>query len=151
MAQNHSPRFRLALPALALALLIGTTGCAYNNHRNFGATEKWVASDVNYVTKITGTLFLSLGDSIISPATMLWDQVFSNSQYDPAHKYFSYSGSRAIARSDMGLGYQWMTMFPALLIETVWLVVTGPADMVTVLLLGDDMPMESYEESMASH
>ena len=151
MAQNHRPRFRPTLLLLSLALLIGTTGCAYNQHRNFGATEKFVASDVNYVTKVTGTFFLSIGDSLISPATMLWDQVFNRPQYDPAHKYFSYSGSRAIARSDMGLGYQWMTMFPAMLIETVWLVVTGPADLVTVLFFGDDMPMESSSGSMATY
>ncbi|MHC4845951.1 MAG: hypothetical protein ACYTCU_07295 [Planctomycetota bacterium] len=151
MTRNTSPRFRPALLLLALALFIGTTGCAYNQHRNFGATEKWVGSDVDYVTKVTGTFFLSLGDSILSPVTMLCDQVARDPQYHPEHKYYSYSGSRTIARSDMGLGYQWMTMFPALIIETVWFPITGLVDMVTVLGFGDDMPMESYDDSMATY
>ena len=148
MAKIHSLRIRPALLALALGVLIGTTGCAYNRHRNFGATEKWVGSDMNYVTKTTGTFFVSIGDAIISPFTMLWDQLAYSPEYSPDHHYFSYAGSRTIARSDMGLGYQWVAMFPTLAIETVWLVITGPVDLVTVLAFGDDGPADHDADDM---
>ncbi len=127
-------RFRSLLNvALPLVLLCATTSCVYNDHRNFGMTEKWVASDVNHVAKTFTTPILAIGDSIISPATMIWDVTRPGPPYDLRHRYLSYSGSRVIARSDMGLGQQWLAMVPAFLIETAWLIITGPVDIVTVL------------------
>ena len=120
---------RLAvLAVLALAL----TGCVYNGHVSYGATEKWVHSDINYVPKIIGTPIIAIVDGIISPFTAACD-VYDDHPYAPDHRYLSYAGSRVIGRSDMKLGYQWMASVPSIILETVWLIVTGPIDLFTVL------------------
>ncbi|MGQ0553391.1 MAG: hypothetical protein ACT4PU_09245 [Planctomycetota bacterium] len=130
---------KLSLPtALICVLLLGLTGCQYNQHRNLGATEKWVASDVNYVPKILGTVLLSIGDAFVGPVTMLVDHAENDRQYHPDHLYFSYAASRTNGRSEMGLGYQWMVMFPTFIADTVFLPVTGLIDLVAVLGFGDD-------------
>jgi hypothetical protein len=129
----------LLAAGLGLALLVAPA-CKYNGHRTMGATEKLVASDVNHVAKIGGTFFVSLGDSILAPAEMLVDQVVYDPQYVPEHKYFSYAGSRTIARSDMGLGYQWMSSIWSVIIETLYLPITGTVDLVGILAFGDDEP-----------
>ena len=137
----------LLAAGLGLALLVAPA-CKYNGHRTMGATEKLVASDVNHVAKIGGTFFVSLGDSILAPAEMLVDQVVYDPQYVPEHKYFSYAGSRTIARSDMGHGYQWLAAFPTFLIDTVWLILTGPIDIVWVLVWGPSETPPSEAEAM---
>ena len=141
-----APSRRTALAGLALVLLV-VPACMYNGHRTMGATEKLVASDVNHVAKIGGTVFVSLGDSILAPVEMLSDQMSHDTQYDAEHKYFSYAGSRTIARSDMGLGYQWMASFWSVLIETVYLPITGTVHLVHVLAFGDDEP-PMHDDSM---
>ena len=83
---------RLAAP-LALGAILMVSGCYYDGHRNMGATEKWVNSDINYVPKIIGTLPIAIVDAVIGPFTMLWDQIAYDPQYDPHHKYFSYAAS----------------------------------------------------------
>jgi hypothetical protein len=133
--------FRRLIAPLALGLILLVTGCYYNGHRNMGATEKWVMSDINYVPKIIGTPFIAIVDAIIGPATMLWDQVVYDPQYHPKHKYFSYAGSRTLARSDMGLGYLMLASIPAIIIDTVWLILTGPIDLIWVLGWGEDEPV----------
>jgi hypothetical protein len=127
------------LAALAVvALLVLTPACVYDDHRSFGATEKWIFSDINRVPKIIGVPFVSIGDSLISPFTAACDQWGSDPLYDPNHKYLSYAGSRVLARSHMGDGYKWGASIPAIIIETVWLIVTGPIDLVTVLVSDED-------------
>jgi hypothetical protein len=135
------PRTTVALPrrllvALALGLLLSTQACVYDHHQNMGATERWVASDISVIPKVAGTFFIALFDAIIGPFTMTADQLFRNPQYDPEHKYLSYAGSRTIARSNMGHGYQWLAGFPTIIIDTVWLIVTGPIDIFWVLWSG---------------
>jgi len=120
---------RLAVLAVGLLLL---SGCVYNGHVSYGATEKWVHSDINYVPKILGTPVLAIVDGIISPFTAAFD-VYDDHPYAPDHRYLSYAGSRVIGRSDMSLGYQWLASVPSIVIETVWLIVTGPIDLFTVL------------------
>jgi hypothetical protein len=130
--------FRLRpLAGLAVLLLLVTTGCRYNDHRSFGATEKWVHSDINRVPKIIGTPFIAIVDGIISPVTAACDQWRSEEPYHPDHRYLSYAGSRVVARSDMGDGYIWLASVPSIILETVWLIITGPIDLVTVLVSDD--------------
>jgi hypothetical protein len=124
--------------ALALALLLVTTGCVYNGHRNMGATEKWQASGVHTIPKAIGFPFVAIGDSIISPATALCDYWSYDEQYHPDHEYLTYAGSRTIGRSDMGDGWQVVASVPSILFETLFLIVTGPIDLVTVLASDDD-------------
>jgi hypothetical protein len=127
----------LACLAVLGALLL-STGCVYDNHRSFGATEKWVHSDIHTVPKIIGTPFVAIADGIIGPATAACDQWGSDELYHPDHRYLSYAGSRVIARSDMGHGYQWLASVPSIILDTVWLIVTGPIDLFTVLCCGDE-------------
>jgi len=133
---------RCAAP-LALGLTLAATGCYYDGHRNMGATEKWVGSDVNMVPKVVGTPIVAIVDSAISPATMLWDQAAYDPEYSPEHHYLSYAASRTVARSHMGAGYQWLTLAPTLAFDTVWLIVTGPIDLGYVLVAGDEQPMKA--------
>lgn len=130
---------RIVAP-LALALTLMLTGCYFDGHRNMGATEKWVNSDINYVPKIIGTPIIATVDAVFGPFTMAWDQMAYDPQYNVKHKYFSYAGSRTIARSHMNMGYQWLAGLPTIVIDTVWLIVTGPIDLVWVLGWGDDEP-----------
>jgi hypothetical protein len=141
-------RTRLLASLVLALLLLSPSGCLYNGHRNMGATERWVASDINFMPKIGGTFFIAIVDAIIGPGTMLVDQVFYNPQYHENHKYFSYAGSRTIARSDMGHGYQWLAAFPTFLIDTVWLILTGPIDIVWVLVWGPSETPPSEAEAM---
>jgi len=133
---------RLAVLAIGALLF---TGCVYDDHACFGATEKWCESDIPTIPKIIGTPFVAIGDSIISPFTAFADQfeirwwfiipvgIDRDEVYDPNHRYLSYAGSRVIGRSHMGLGYQWGASFFSIIFETVWLVITGPIDLITVL------------------
>jgi hypothetical protein len=146
--RTRAARTRLLLAPLALGLILGSLGCAYNRHHNMGATERWVASDINFVPKIAGTFFIATFDAIIGPGTMLVDQVFRRPQYAEKHKYFSYAGSRTIARSDMGHGYQWLAGFPTIIIDTVWLILTGPVDIAWVLLTGPSETPPSEVETL---
>lgn len=131
---------------LALGLILTVTGCYYNGHRNMGATEKWVGSDINYVPKIIGTLPIAIVDAVLGPFTMTWDQIAYDPQYHPKHKYFSYAASRTIARSDMGMAYMWLASIPTILIDTVYLLVTIPIDLVWVLGFGDDEPQPVHAD-----
>lgn len=143
---------RFALPS-ALGLLL-LTGCVYNDHASFGATEKWTTSDIHTVPKIVGTPFVAIFDSLVSPFTAFADQyeidwwfiipvgIDRDEVYHPDHRYLSYAGSRVIGRSPMGLGYQWACSIPSILIETVWLVITGPIDLITVLADDDGKLVE---------
>jgi hypothetical protein len=119
-------------------LFAGTVGCSYNGHTNMGDTEKWVASGVNVVPKTIGLVPITAFDSVVSPFTAAGDQIFRGHQYHMDHKYLSYAGSRSIGRSNMGFGYQVVASAISIPIETVWLVVTGPVDLVTVMVWGDD-------------
>jgi len=91
-----------------------------------------VGSDINYVPKIIGTPIVAIVDGVISPFTAACD-VYDDHPYSPDHRYLSYAGCRVIGRSDMSLGYQWEASVPAIVLETVWLLVTGPIDLFTVL------------------
>lgn len=149
-SQTRSPRGAAAL-ALVMFLGLASSGCLYNGHRTMGATEKIEASDVNFVTKIGGVFFVSLGDSIIAPAEMIVDQTFIEPPYHPEHRYLSYAGTRTVARSDMGLGYQGMASVWSLVVETIYLPVTGTIDLVSILALGhSDPPPSETEQLMAS-
>ena len=130
---------RLVTP-LALGLILMVSGCYYNGHRNMGATEKWVGSEVNYVPKIIFTLPIAIVDAALGPFTMAWDQMAYDPQYRPRHRYFSYAGSRTIARSDMGMAYQWLAGLPTIIIDTAFLIITGPIDLIWVLGWGEDEP-----------
>jgi hypothetical protein len=138
---------RFAAP-LALGLLLVTAGCFYNGHRNMGATEKWVGSDINYVPKIIGTPFIAIVDAIIGPATMAWDQIVYDPQYHPNHKYFSYAASRTIGRSGMGMGYSWLATIPSIIIDTVWFPLTGLIDLVWVLGFGEEYPEHEHPDGL---
>ena len=133
MDRRDSPsrafNYRLAALAVVAALL---SGCMYNGHYSYGATEKWVHSDINIVPKTIGTPIVAIVDGIISPFTAAFD-VYDDHPYAPDHRYLSYAGCRVIGRSDMALGYQWLASVPAIVLETVWLIVTGPIDLFTVL------------------
>ena len=122
---------RCCLIALCLALLV-TAGCKYNGHRNMGATETIGTSELNDFAKPVGVFLVAIPDAVLSPFTMLADRIGGNN-YNGDHHYFSYSGSRVIADSHMGLEYQWLATAPTILIETVWLIITGPVDLITVL------------------
>ena len=130
---------RLVAP-LTLGLILSVVGCYYDGHRNMGATEKWVNSDINYVPKIIGTIPISIVDAAIGPLTMLWDQLAYDPQYSPRHKYFSYAASRTIARSHMGNGYIILASIPTIIFDTLYLIITGPIDVIWVLGFGDDEP-----------
>lgn len=120
------------LAAIAVPVLLAT-GCSHNNHRTFGTTQRFVASDVPNLGKAVGTPILAIGDSVISPAMMLVDQVEHEQQYDPDHRYTTYAGTRTVARStDMGAFKYFALPFSAL-IETVLLPVTLLADTFWVL------------------
>jgi hypothetical protein len=119
-------------------LLTSSVGCTYNGHTNMGDTEKWVASGVNVFPKTLIMIPIVIFDSVISPFTAAYDQLFRDPQYHEDHKYLSYAGSRSIGRSQMGLGYQIVGSIFSIPIETVWLLVTGPVDLITVLVSGDD-------------
>ena len=149
MPPTRARSLRRLIAPLALGMILLVTGCYYNGHRNMGATEKWVGSDINYVPKIIGTPFIAIVDALIGPFTMLWDQLAYDPQYHPKHKYFSYAASRTVARSEMGLGYQWMASVPTILIDTVYLLITGPIDLVWVLGFGEDEPSTSTSEWQA--
>ncbi|MHC5211326.1 MAG: hypothetical protein ACYTG2_11460 [Planctomycetota bacterium] len=140
---------RIVAP-LVLGLLLLTPGCVYNRHVNMGATERWVASDLNTVSKITGTVFISIADAFIGPGTMIVDQFAFNPRYDERHKYLSFASSRTVARSDMGDGYKWMASVPALVFDIGWLIVTGPTDLVWVLVTGPNETPPSEVEAFAS-
>jgi hypothetical protein len=141
------------LAALSLGALL-LTGCVYNDHASFGMTEKWCESDIHTIPKIVGTPFVAIGDSLISPFTAFADQyeidwwfiipvgIDRDEVYHPDHRYLSYAGSRVIGRSNMGLGYQWGASIPSILIETVWLLITGPIDLITVLVDDDGKLVE---------
>jgi hypothetical protein len=128
---------RKACTLLLCVLLLGNVGCVYNSHLNFGATEKWVASDVHTFPKVGGTIFLSIFDSLFSPWFMIADE-FRSEDYHPDHNYLTYAGSRTIGRSNMPLGYQAIASIFAIPIETAYLVITGPLDLIRVLCCGDD-------------
>lgn len=113
-------------------LLTLATGCRFNDHYNYGATEKWVHSDLHTIVKTVGTPVVSFVDGVISPATMTVDQT-TDHVYHPDHEYMTYSGSRVIGRSDMGLGYQWLASVVSIPLETFWLIVTLPVDAAHVL------------------
>jgi len=117
---------------LSILLLSATIGCKYDDHRNMGATEALANSNLNYWTKPVGVLVVSVGDAVFSPFTMASDQM-SSERYHQDHKYFSYAGSRAIARSNMGLEYQAIASFPTILIETLFLPITGTIDVITAI------------------
>jgi hypothetical protein len=147
---DRAPLFRNVsrrLALLTLGLLLFTTGCVYDNHACMGMTEKWTHSDVNYITKIIGTPVVSIVDSVIAPVTGLCDELDPPS-YSPDHEYLSYVGSRVIGRSTMGDGYKWMCSVPSIVIETVWLIVTGPVDLLTVLF--DDTGRQDDDDVAAA-
>jgi len=123
---------------LAVCVLVVSAGCSYNYHTNMGHTEKWVASDVHMIPKTVGTPILSIVDGILSPFTMIGDQIFRGEQYHPDHHYLTYAGSRTIARSHMGLGYQAVASIFTIPIETVFLPITGLIDLFGVMFFGDD-------------
>ena len=133
--------------ALSLGVLLVTTGCVYDNHACMGMTEKWTHSDVNYVTKIVGTPFIAIVDSVIAPFTGLCDQL-DPPPYSPDHEYLSYVGSRVVGRSTMGDGYKWMASVPSSVIETGWFIVTGPVDLFTVLF--DDTGRQDDDDVAAA-
>ncbi|MEO8754098.1 MAG: hypothetical protein ABI624_15620 [Casimicrobiaceae bacterium] len=142
--------FRSIACLAVLGALLLSTGCIYNNHRSFGATEKWVHSDINYIPRYIGTPFVAIGDGIVAPFTAACDQWGDRPLYNPDHKYLSYAGSRVIARSDMGEGYQWLASVPSLVLDTLWLIVTGPVDLFTVLFSDQDSD-EKVEETQKKH
>ena len=106
---------RRVVAPLALGLILTVSGCYYDGHRNMGAAEKWVGSDINYVPKLIGTIPIALVDAIIGPFTMAWDQLAYDPQYNHKHKYFSYAASRTVARSHMGMVYIWLASIPTIL------------------------------------
>lgn len=133
--------------AAAVLAALAATGCVYDDHASFGATEKWVESDINYVPKIIGTPFVAIADGIVAPATAWVDQFETfefrrDEVYHPDHRYLSYAGSRVIARSGMGDGYKWGTSIFSIIFDTVWLPVTGIVDLVTVLSDDDGQVIE---------
>lgn len=121
-------------------LLVSSSGCAYNQHTNFAASEKWVASDVNIVPKVLGSLFLAPIESVFSPFTAGFDYIYYDDQYHADHEYLSYAGSRTIGRSDMGLGYQGVASVFSIIIETAYLPLTGLLDLVYVIWIEEDEP-----------
>lgn len=128
------------------ALTLGLTGCVYDDHLVFGATEKWVASDINIIPKTLGTIVISPFDAILAPWFMIGEQIARDDQYHPDHTYISYAGSRTIARSDMAWGYQMIASIFSIPIDTIYLLITGPIDMVWVLGFGDDGSAEVCED-----
>lgn len=128
---RSAPRFAAWL--VAGLVLVGATGCVHNNHLVFGATEKWTASDVHIVPKTLGTLVVAPFDAVLAPWFMIVDQGFRSEQYDPDHKYFSYAGSRTVGRAGMGWGYEIIASVFSIPIDTIYLLVTGPIDLIWVL------------------
>lgn len=128
------------LTAVVLVLGLSTAGCSYNRHLTFGATEKWVASDMHTIPKVGGTIVLSLFDAILSPWFMIGDE-FRSERYHPDHKYLSYAGSRAIGRSAMPLGYQAIASIFSIPIETAYLPITGLIDLIRVVWF-EDVPVK---------
>jgi hypothetical protein len=127
-------------------LLVSTFGCSYNGHTNMGTTEKWVAADIHPIPKTLVLIPIALLDSVFSPFTAAGDQIFRGEQYHEDHKYLSYSGSRAIGRSGMPLGYQIITNIFAIPIETIFLPLTGLVDLITVMVSGDESTEVDHEE-----
>ncbi len=150
MRENRTPHGRLlrspagwlAVGALLLAMSSGP-GCTYNDHTTFGATEKWVASDVQMVPKWFGTLPVALFDSIFAPFFTAGDFLFRDVRYHPDYRYLTYSGSRVIGRADMAWGYKAASWIFSIPIETVWLLLTAPVDFITILV-SEDSESEDY-------
>jgi hypothetical protein len=141
---DRAPLFRTLsrrLALLSLGALLFTTGCVYDNHMCMGMTEKWVHSDVNTVPKIIGTPFLAIFDSLIAPATGVVDLARDDT------KYLSYCGSREVGYGTMGDGYKWITSLFSIPIETVWLIITGPVDLVTVLVSDPEHPAADEDKT----
>ncbi len=134
------PFARRTLGWLAVGvLLLGTVGCfSYEGHTNMGNTEKWVASDVPWVARALWVPPVSIWDAVWSPFTASIDYIFRDPQYHPDHEFLSYAGSRTIGRSDLADGWKiYVSLFP-IVIETVWLPLTGFVDLVTVVGFGDE-------------
>ena len=142
---THRSAPRLFGWLLVGVLALGVTGCVHNDHLVFGATEKWVASDTHMIPKSFGVVFTSVFDAILAPWFMMGEQVFRDEQYHPDHKYISYSGSRTVARSDMAQGYQFVASVFSIPIDTVYLLLTGPIDLIWVLASDADTTMEGEE------
>lgn len=134
--RGTAPRFFGWLLVGILAL--STTGCVYNDHLVFGATEKWVASDTHMIPKTLGTIVIAPFDAVFAPWFMIADQLVRDEQYSPNHKYISFSGSRTVARSGMAWGYHDIATIFALPIDIVYLPLTGLIDIVWVLTSDDD-------------
>ncbi|MCB9898294.1 MAG: hypothetical protein H6825_09850 [Planctomycetes bacterium] len=139
MSDRNPSKATVWLTAVVLVLGMTSSGCSFNNHLTFGATEKWVASDIHTIPKVGGTIFLSIFDSILSPWFMIGDE-FRSERYHPDHKYLTYAGSRAIGRSGMPLGYQFIASIFSIPIETAYLPITGLVDLVRVIWV-DDVPV----------
>jgi hypothetical protein len=137
--QHESDRQPLSSGPVALGLLLLVSfGCkADDGHRNMGATVSVANSSLNYWTKPVGVLVVSVGDAVFSPLTMASDQMASK-KYHKDHKWFSYAGSRTIARSDMGLEYQAIASIPTIIIETILLPITGTIDVIYAMNTGGD-------------
>ncbi|RKY19652.1 MAG: hypothetical protein DRQ55_10190, partial [Planctomycetota bacterium] len=129
--QRSAPRLFGWLLVGVLAL--GVTGCVHNDHLVYGATEKWEASDQHMVPKAFGFIFPVVFDAILSPWFMMGEQIARDEQYHPDHRYISYAGSRTIARSDMGQGYKFFASIFSLPIDTVYLLISGPVDLIWIL------------------
>jgi len=140
--------FRSLACLTVLGALLLCTGCMYNGHRSYGATEKWVHSDINYVPKIIGTPVIAIVDGVIGPFTAACDEWSDRPLYNPNHKYLSYAGSRVIARSNISDGYKWLASVPSLILDTVWLLVTGPVDLFTVLFSDEDTDAKNEAQAI---
>ena len=133
-----SSRTRRSAPRLTAWLLMGTlalgmSSCTYDNHLVFGATEKMAKSEIAVVPKWLGVLIISPFDAILAPWFQIYDQAARDPQYHPKHKYFSYSGSRVVGRADMHWGYELTASIFSYPIDTIYLLLTGPADLIWVL------------------
>jgi len=142
LSPNGRSRWNSVLAVVLLgAVALTPVACNYDNHRSMGMTEKLATSDINQPTKIFGTLILGLVDAVLSPfeyaidaSEMKWHD---KPRYNPDFEYFSYAGSRVIARSDMDGEYKFIAGFWSVIAETLWLPLTGLIDGVTILAEDD--------------
>ena len=132
------------LAAIVLTLSMGgVAGCTFNGATNWGMTRKWVQSDVNIFPKIVGSIPIGIIDGVISPFTALADYIGSDDEaYAAGEWYLSYAGSRTIADSTMPEGWRLGMSIISIPLDTVWLILSLPVDVITILCCGRDVDTE---------
>jgi hypothetical protein len=119
--------------------LLVSVGCVSHPKENgtltMGITREWTTSELHIAPRVIGAIFIAPIEALFFvPFERFGDIANSDAVYGSEGKYLSYSGSRAVGRSDMGWGFRVYAM-----------VFTIPID--TVLAVFFDWPRDAYAYS----